>query len=74
MKESVVKREEALNKKLDKLRERQDENALTFEQLGVDYLVVDEAHHFKNLAIRVIDGRRSNLAGFRTGHRSGYED
>ena len=45
------KREEALNKKLDKLRERQDENALTFEQLGVDYLVVDEAHHFKNLAI-----------------------
>ncbi|MGO9484102.1 MAG: hypothetical protein ACLPX9_05915 [Rhodomicrobium sp.] len=39
--------------KLDKLinQERKDEG-LTFEELGVDFLFVDEAHAFKNLSFR----------------------
>lgn len=46
--ESAIKKIEA---RLDKLvnKERKDSGA-TFEELGVDYLFVDEAHLFKNLA------------------------
>jgi N12 class adenine-specific DNA methylase/2'-5' RNA ligase len=35
--------------KLDKLANRPKDDMLTFEQLGVDALFVDEAHSFKNL-------------------------
>ena len=37
-----------LKKMMGKIRE---DKGLTFEQLGCDMLVVDEAHHFKNLAV-----------------------
>ena len=48
--EKAKRRAEA---KLDKLinQERKDEG-LTFEELGVDFLFVDEAHAFKNLSFR----------------------
>ena len=40
-----------LETKLQKLNDsdRKDDNVVTFEQLGVDRLFVDEAHYFKNL-------------------------
>ncbi len=42
------KLEDKVRKKTDKLREGTD-NALTWEELGVDALFIDEAHAFKNL-------------------------
>jgi N12 class adenine-specific DNA methylase len=48
-----VKEAERLAKKIrarmDKLREGARDRLLTFEQLGIDDLTVDEAHEFKNL-------------------------
>ena len=38
----------SLEKQLDKLEKNHDDT-ITFEQLGVDKLFVDEAHEFKNL-------------------------
>ena len=47
-----------LNKALDRMRQRQAElrdkrhdDGVSFEQLGVDYLMVDEAHLFKSLPV-----------------------
>src|SRR5699024_4359851 len=54
-----VKRIEAAKKRLESQYERATKVAdpgLTFEQTGIDYLFVDEAHHYKNLA------RQSDLA------------
>lgn len=39
----------ALQKRLEKLSDRKTDNALTFEQLGVDALSVDEFHEYKKL-------------------------
>ena len=42
----VMRREEQLTKILD----GEKDPGISFEQTGIDYLVVDEAHHFKNLS------------------------
>ena len=51
----------SLQKQLDKLQKVNQDNTLTFEQLGVDRLFVDECHEYKNLFvstnIRTIYGR-----------------
>ena len=39
----------SLQKQLDKLEKMNQDDTLTFEQLGVDRLFVDEMHEFKNL-------------------------
>jgi N12 class adenine-specific DNA methylase len=44
---SVAAMEERLKAKLDRPRDR----GLTFEQTGIDYLIVDELHLFKNLGV-----------------------
>ena len=47
---TIKKLEEALLAKEQKLREqlhKDSDSGITFEQLGVDYLMVDEAHEFK---------------------------
>ena len=50
-----------LEKKLDKLNDQsRKDDAVTFEQLGVDSLMVDEAHAFKNLAVL---SKMRNVAG-----------
>lgn len=51
-----VKKMEAMQKSLSKnltklLNEESKDDGVTFEQLGIDYLFVDEAHEFKNLAL-----------------------
>lgn len=38
-----------IQNRMDKLREKATDRLLTFEQLGIDDLTVDEAHEFKNL-------------------------
>lgn len=47
---SLVKSQKAIQNKLDKLnsQDRKDD-VITFEELGVDRLFVDEAHYYKNL-------------------------
>lgn len=62
-KDPTVKRLEAARKKVETSMERlrdgkesRDDaalNGIEFEQLGVDMLFVDEAHHFKNLGVPV---------------------
>ena len=42
-------RKKALQAKIDSLISKDKDNLLTFEEMGLDMLVVDEAHYFKNL-------------------------
>ena len=53
-----------LEVKLDKLlnQDRKDDG-ITFEELGVDFLFVDEAHAFKNLSFRTRHTRVKGLSG-----------
>lgn len=51
---ALVSLENQLQKQMEKLEKRQDE-ALTFEQLGVDALMVDEAHAYKNLFTKSVE-------------------
>jgi N12 class adenine-specific DNA methylase len=46
--EKALPREEA---HLELLRDKPTDDGVTFDQLGVDYLFIDEAHRFKNLRI-----------------------
>jgi N12 class adenine-specific DNA methylase len=43
------KSKDALEKRLHELQARKTDNNLTFEQLGIDGLIVDEAHMYKKL-------------------------
>ena len=43
--------QKSLSKNLAKLLSSEKDDGVTFEELGVDYLFVDEAHEFKNLAL-----------------------
>ena len=52
--------EEKLKKLLDT---RKDEDNVTFEQMGIDKLFLDEAHEFKNLFLST---KMSNVAGITT--------
>lgn len=45
MEKALLRAEEAMRKKLDK----EKDSAVSFEQTGIDYLMVDEAHHYSNL-------------------------
>ena len=52
----TVKQMEAQKKKLDEqlkslTEEGKKDDLITFEELGIDSVMVDEAHHFKNLSI-----------------------
>ncbi len=52
----TVKQMEAQKKKLDEqlkelTEESRKDDLITFEELGIDSIMVDEAHHFKNLSI-----------------------
>ena len=53
-----------LDEKLQKLLDtRKDEDNVTFEQMGIDKLFLDEAHEFKNLFLST---KMSNVAGITT--------
>lgn len=46
---AMERTKKSLNKQLEKLKKTNQDDIVTFEQLGVDRLFVDEAHEFKNL-------------------------
>ncbi len=61
-----------LNKKLKTLLEsKSKDNVINFEQTGIDYLIVDEAHLFKNLFIQT---KLSNIAGVGTSNSQRASD
>lgn len=47
----IARRLRSLETRMDSLRGFNDPDAVTFEQLGVDFLMVDEAHMFKRLPV-----------------------
>lgn len=53
----------SLESRLEKLMDAPKDDAVTFEELGVDSLMVDEAHQFKNLAVQT---KMQNLSGITT--------
>lgn len=63
----TVKQMEAAKKRLqshlEELMDSPKDDVVTFEQLGVDSLMVDEAHEFKNLAVTT---KMQNVAGIST--------
>lgn len=65
----TVKQLETEKKKIEKKIQEMAEgnpkdNTICFEQLGVDFLCVDEAHNYKNLETQT---KMSNIAGINTG-------
>lgn len=56
---AMEKTKKSLEKQLDKLNKNHDDT-ITFEQLGVDKLFVDEAHSFKNLFCQT---KLNNISG-----------
>lgn len=49
---TVNGRKNALQRAINSvLKDADTDNPLSFEQLGIDYLVIDEAHYFKNLRV-----------------------
>ena len=50
----------SLESRIEKLNDMKQDDGLTFEQLGIDMLFVDEAHKFKNL---LVVSRMTNIAG-----------
>ncbi len=68
----TIKELEKAKKRLEaKLRDKRDakekDNALTWEELGVDHLFVDEAHKFKNLYFPTKRGRVAGIGGSESG-------
>lgn len=46
---------------MDRLRANKDENVLSFENLGIDHIIVDESHKFKNLMFQTKHNRVAGL-------------
>lgn len=66
---STVKQLESAKQRLEKrlktlLESKQRDNVINFEQTGIDYLIVDEAHLFKNLMIQT---KLNDVAGVTNG-------
>lgn len=56
----MVKSRKSLEVRLEKLNEKKKDDVVTFEELGVDRLFVDESHGFKNLFLYT---KMRNVAG-----------
>ena len=58
----LMKTKKQVEAKLEKLnnQNRKDKNVVTFEQLGVDRLFIDEAHYYKNLYLYT---KMNNVSG-----------
>ncbi|AYG01134.1 N-6 DNA methylase [Lactococcus allomyrinae] len=46
----LIQLEKSAKKRLLKLQTEKDDSPITFEATGIDFLFLDEAHHFKNLS------------------------
>lgn len=60
-----------LEEKIKQLLDSSKDNSLCFEKLGFDYLVVDEAHNYKNCFVST---KMSNVAGIQTTASKKSED
>ena len=60
-----------LRTKLEKLLDRPRDESLTFEQMGFDYVVVDEAHYYKNC---LVVSKMHNVSGVQTTSAAKSED
>ena len=56
----MVKSRKSLEVRLEKLNEKKKDDVVTFEELGIDRLFVDESHAFKNLFLYT---KMRNVAG-----------
>lgn len=64
--------EKKLNERLDKLNDDSSKDQhLTFEETGVDFLFIDEAHNYKNLYTHT---KLSNVAGVNSSHSKRASD
>lgn len=62
-----------LRTKLNELLSRKKDDSLTFEQLGIDALVVDESHQYKKLPFRSsLASGRSRVKGIDQGKSTGW--
>ncbi|MBE6864474.1 MAG: hypothetical protein E7495_07965 [Ruminococcus flavefaciens] len=52
-----------LETKLEKLQNENQDDVVTFEQLGIDKMFLDEAHEFKNLFLTT---KMTNVSGIST--------
>ena len=66
----IEKKKESILAKKQALMDMRKDDFLTFEKLGIDYLVVDEAHAYKNLMINT----SKTVAGIPTSHSQRAED
>ena len=69
----LEQRKKALERKLEEVNERlkthKDENVLSFTDLGIDHIIIDESHKFKNLGFET---RHQRVAGLgQTAHKQG---
>ena len=60
-----------LRDKLTKLLDKPKDESLTFEQMGFDYIVVDEAHYYKNC---LVVSKMNNVSGVQTTSAAKSED
>lgn len=73
---TTVKQLEGAKKRLEKrlkalLEAKTKDNVINFEQTGIDYLIVDEAHLFKNLMIQT---KLNDVAGVTNGNSQRASD
>ena len=73
---STIKRIESAKKRLEKrlktlLEAKTKDNVINFEETGIDYLIVDEAHLFKNLYIQT---KLNDVAGVTNGNSQRASD
>ena len=67
----IERQKKRLKTRLEKLNEKPRDESLTFEQMGFDYLVVDEAHNYKNC---LVISKMSNVSGVQTTGAAKSED
>lgn len=60
---ALERSKKSIQLRLDKLNDIEQDDVVTFEQLGVDKIFVDEAHNFKNLFLYT---KMGNVAGINT--------
>ena len=60
----LVKMRTRLRERMSKLQDRRTDDVLTFQELGIDTMIVDEVHRYKKQPFVT---RQSNIAGIDTG-------
>ncbi|ERL04152.1 N-6 DNA methylase [Mitsuokella sp. oral taxon 131] len=59
--ETLIRKQREKLRKLQELNQKDSDETISFEELGVDKLVIDEAHAFKNLAVTTSHSRVAGI-------------